>query len=164
MRDPDPALSTTVFHLSFANAQGIVLLYDVTSRATFDLITRDAYLYALTARQSMSTGSEHWGKRCGFVLVGNKADVVRDEPDKREVETEMAAEWARSQGFEHVEVTSTERAHVDGAMAMLVQNIELAKRRDKKDQVTDEVEAKSTNRKDRVSFRSRLKSTVEKLS
>lgn len=161
LRDSDPILDKAVFNLSFAKSKGIVLMYDLTSRASFDLLTQDAYMHALTVRQGMSTNDPNWGKRCGFVLVGNKADIVADHPEKRDVEREIAEEWAQSQGFRHVEVSSKDRDTVDEAMVILVKNIEASGRRDERDRLTKKNELRTNA--ERLSLRGHIKSTFDKL-
>ncbi|KAF2845525.1 P-loop containing nucleoside triphosphate hydrolase protein [Plenodomus tracheiphilus IPT5] len=159
LREPGLGLDETIFNLSFAKSEGIILLYDITSRTSFDLVTQDAYIHALSTRHFMSTNNPNWGKRCGFVLVGNKVDITTDSPGTREVEREMAEEWAQSQGFRHIEVSSKNRAAVDEAMVMLVTSIEVARRRDERDKAAKK-EARSKAR--RPSLKSRIRSTFVK--
>ncbi|KAI8941932.1 hypothetical protein NX059_000046 [Plenodomus lindquistii] len=160
LRDSDPLLDKSAFDFCFRKADGIVLLFDLTSRASFDMLTQDAYLHALTVRDSMSTYDPNWGKRCGFVIVGNKADVVMDDTSVREVEKEVGEEWAQSQGFRYVEVSSRDRRTVDEAMVTLVKSIEVARRRDERDRVAARKEGKL--KAERVSLKSRIRSAFEK--
>lgn len=162
LRESGPTLDKAVFDSSIASCQGIVLIYDVTSHESFDLVTQDAYMHVLRLRQAMSTHNPNWGKRCGFLLVGNKLDLVTELPEKRQVEKEMAEEWAQSQGFRHIEVSSKDRHAVDKAMVTLVSSIEVSRRRDERDRLADKSEVRSEP--DRPSFKSRIKSTLKKSS
>ncbi|CBX97203.1 predicted protein [Plenodomus lingam JN3] len=54
LRESGPTLDKAVFDSSIASCQGIVLIYDVTSHESFDLVTQDAYMHVLRLRQAMS--------------------------------------------------------------------------------------------------------------
>lgn len=136
LRDTDPNFYVRFFKVALANTDGLVLLYDVTSRESFDKVTNEAYTYVWMCRKSVLHTDVpcHTGRqRFGCILVGNKADLVRLDPSKREVSKEMAAQWAQSQGFKHYEVTSNDRGEVEDAVEGLVKSIRSMQRRDKHD-------------------------------
>ncbi|KAJ4363428.1 hypothetical protein N0V83_009721 [Neocucurbitaria cava] len=139
LRDTDLTMRSSFFDTTLASADGIFLLYDITSLQSFESLTDSAYFYLWDCRSPSSGGGDSSSghalknpdrRRFGCVVVGNKADVVRAEPEKREVSAEMAEQWASSQGFGHVEVDSNERGEVEGAVETLVESIKIAWKRD----------------------------------
>jgi uncharacterized protein YchJ len=74
-------------------------------------------------------------KRFGCVVVGNKKDLVNGEhgEEKREIDKEEAEQWADSQGFRGLEVSSNNREEVEEAVNALVRSVERAKRMDNRD-------------------------------
>lgn len=136
LRDPDPNLNTEIFKRSLAEADAIVLLYDITSKQSFDRVTDEAYIYTWLCRPSTVSRGDNppkGKKRFGCIVVGNKLDIVKRNPEKRAVSQDMAEQWASSQGFRHIEVTSKERHEVDTAMEGLVRSIDVMRERDEKD-------------------------------
>lgn len=136
IRDPDPNLYEGVFKYMLNMADGIVLLYDVTNRESFERVTMDAYRYLWMCRSSASSGGFAYpaGKqRFGCILVGNKADLLKEDPGKRQVSKATAEQWAQSQGFRHYEVTTNDRKLLEDAVEGLVKSINLMKKRDKSD-------------------------------
>ena len=114
-------------------ATGIVLLYDVTSRESFERVTDSAYLYAWTCRTNAPRETRtHPTQRqkFGCVLVGNKADLVQEDHVRREVSRDEAEQWAHSQGFTHVEITTNSRHEVETAIEALARNIRKIELRD----------------------------------
>lgn len=133
IRDPDPAFQPQFFDTTLTRADGIVLLYDITSQESFEKVTDEAYLYAWMCRHSETSAGENYvtgRQRFGCVLVGNKADIVRADPEKRQVRSEMAEQWAQSQGFRHFEVTSNERTEVEETVEALVRHVKRVRKRD----------------------------------
>ncbi|CAO2651435.1 Nn.00g040050.m01.CDS01 [Neocucurbitaria sp. VM-36] len=138
LRDPDPTFRSHFFETTLARSDGVVLLYDITSKVSFEKLIDEAYFHMWTCRRTNNPYIEKdptSKQRFGCILVGNKADIVRADPGKREVKREMAEQWAQSQGFSHIEVTSNERAEVEEAVEALIKSIKLAQRRD-----ADEIE------------------------
>ncbi|CAN9298997.1 unnamed protein product [Alternaria alternata] len=72
-------------------------------------------------------------KRFGCVVVGNKKDIIDRDEGKRQVKKEMADQWASSQGFRHIEISSNERKEVEDAVQALVDSVQRARRMDAKD-------------------------------
>lgn len=130
LRIADANFSTELFIQSLSGAVGIVLLYDITSLVSFDHITEKSYAYACMCNNYMG---EDAGERIReYILVGNKKDIVEKEPEKRQVDEELAAEWAQSQGMRHVELTTHDREDVEKAVHDLMRSILRAKRFAKK--------------------------------
>ena len=124
-----------------AAADGIVLLYDITSRHSFDRVTNRTYMHVWDARNTVSRKTGDQGKmeglkkRFGCVVVGNKKDLVNveDGEKKREIDTEEAEQWAESQGFRGLEVSSNNREEVEEAVNLLVKSVKRARRMDNRD-------------------------------
>lgn len=168
IREEDPHFRPAFFQDILRRALGIVLIYDISSKASFDDITRHAYMYAWAHRKWVSDQGERYltGKqRFGCVLVGNKADVIRADPSKREVSREMAEQWAQSQGFKHFELCANNRPEVETAIEALVKSvrrvrawddaeIEERKRMDRQEQQESK---KSQAQASRTSFSSAIK-------
>ncbi|OSS48268.1 hypothetical protein B5807_07778 [Epicoccum nigrum] len=110
-----------------ADADGVVLLYDVTSSQSFDFITNQAYRYLWGCRRfndGRREGAEG-GERDSFgcVLVGNKADLIIEDQASRAVPLNLANDWALTQGIRSIEVDSLARNGPESALRLLVKNI-----------------------------------------
>jgi GTPase SAR1 family protein len=112
-----------------AGADGIILLYDVTNRDSFDRVTNETYVHIWGARNTVfrkqgDTGKmEGLKKRFGCVVVGNKSDLVGEDEAKRRIENGEAGDWAESQGFRAFEVSSNERVEVEDVVKALVKSV-----------------------------------------
>jgi GTPase SAR1 family protein len=132
VRAADASFSADIFMCGLGSAAGIVLLYDITSLSSFQHITNKAYTYARMCNKYM--GSKEDGKNsCEYILVGNKADLVKEEPRKREVDRDMAEEWAQSQGIKHREVCSHEAEGPHDAARQLITAIKRTKERESRE-------------------------------
>jgi hypothetical protein len=131
VRAADASFSADIFMCGLGSAAGIVLLYDITSLSSFQHITNKAYTYARMCNKYM--GSEEDGNTCEYILVGNKADLVKEEPRKREVDRDMAEEWAQSQGIKHREVCSHEAEGPHDAARQLITAIKRTKERESRE-------------------------------
>lgn len=127
IRTAGPNFSSEYFTRSLSSAPGIVLLYDITSKESFEYITNQAYMYLWMCRRYLHGGVG--AKHCDMVLVGNKTDIVLGEPDKRQVDKDLAEEWAQSQGMKHFEVTTYDRQQLEEVARTLMVAIEKTKRR-----------------------------------
>lgn len=131
------------------DAAGVVLLYDITSRASYERITKDGYLHVLLTRRRETdeatmlsypkdpglpyrSGLQYpaGAQRFGCVLVGSKLDLAAE---KREVDYEEAEEWADSQGFKVFELDTSKRELIVQALTVLVRSIKRAEKRDLED-------------------------------
>jgi len=126
LRTADANFSTELFIQSLTGSVGIILLYDITCLVSFEHITEKSYAYACMCNNYMG---ENAGERIReWILVGNKKDVIEKEPEKRQVDEELAAEWAQSQGMRHVELTTHNREDIEKAVHDLMRSILRAKR------------------------------------
>jgi GTPase SAR1 family protein len=125
-----------------AGTDAIILLYDITSRDSFDRVTNDMYVHIWHARNTVfrkqgDTGKmEGLKKRFGCVVVGNKLDLVVGEgvdQTKRQTKKGEAGDWAESQGFKAFEVSSNDRGQVEEAVKALVASWRKAKWMDDQD-------------------------------
>ena len=69
---------TTTYYKS---SQGLLLMYDITNKDTFDNL--DSWFQSIN--ESLGESNNYL-----VVLLGNKVDLVNNEPDKRQVTTEEA--------------------------------------------------------------------------
>ncbi|KAF7677846.1 hypothetical protein GT037_004705 [Alternaria burnsii] len=128
-----------VLNTYIASADGVVLLYDVTSLFSFDHLIQHTYLQIWQCRNTVffKDGAEGrmqgLKKRFGCVVVGNKKDIIDRDEGKRQVKKEMADQWASSQGFRHIEISSNERKEVEDAVQALVDSMQRARRMDARD-------------------------------
>ncbi|KAG9018638.1 Ras GTPase ras2 [Tulasnella sp. 427] len=87
---------------------GFVLVYSITSRASFDRLE--------VFRQSMIRVK---GENCHFILVGNKAD----RQSEREVLKEEGAQYARKLGCEFLETSARTAYNVDRLFTSLIKSL-----------------------------------------
>jgi GTPase SAR1 family protein len=108
-------------------ADGVVLLYDVTSTESFEYITRQACNFLWSCRRlgkETVDGATRDGRQSfGCVLAGNKLDLAIAKPDTRAVGQSLAGEWAHTQGFRSIELDSLARSGPEQALKLLVKNI-----------------------------------------
>jgi GTPase SAR1 family protein len=157
VRTADPTFNPDFFTQVLSRSAGVVLLYDVTNLESFEHITNQAYKYVWICKNRK--GKEDGNDRCEFILVGNKADVLEAEPEKREVESELAEQWAQSQGMKHFELTTNVRSQVEEVVQMLMNSIGRAKARAKKEYA---IEGKSPHNRNKISFGKRVKQALGK--
>jgi Ras-related protein Rab-39B len=122
-----------------ASADGVILLYDITSRSTFEHLIQHTYLQIWHCRNTVfikdGTEGRMQGakKRFGCVVVGNKKDMIDRDEGARQVKKEMADQWAASQGFRHIEVSSNQREEIEDAVRAMVDSVQRARRMDARD-------------------------------
>jgi GTPase SAR1 family protein len=131
VRTADPTLRTEFFTSTLSRAAGVVLLYDITNLKSFQHITNQAYMYVWMCKRYM--GESVGVESCEFVLVGTKADILKSEPERREVDRELAEDWAQSQGIKHFELTTKVRSQVEEPVHELMRSINRAKDRNEKE-------------------------------
>ncbi|KAF2270074.1 P-loop containing nucleoside triphosphate hydrolase protein [Lojkania enalia] len=132
-KDEDSTMNAALITQMISNADGIVLLYDVTRQASFDYITWDGYLELARNRKRARDDGELYPcgrQRFGCVLVGNKRDLAAE---KRQVAKEAGEDWAASQGMNFFEVASSDRSAIEKVMEALVRSIERAENWDRED-------------------------------
>ena len=126
---------TTFYDNVLFQAHGLVLIYDVTSKESFEKVTNHAYFHAWSCRRKEPKGDDNSildRKALGCVLVGNKVDLLHYAQEKRQVDREMAEQWAQSQGFQHIEITIHGRKQVEKAMDLLAKDIKKLHSREKR--------------------------------
>ena len=131
-RDDDATLSLDIFERFLEEASGVVLLYDVTRKSTFDCITSEGYLDIIRNRKQLCDDVKLRTRmqRFGCVLVGNKLDLAKE---KREVTQELAQDWGQSQGMMSFEVDTFSQEPINEVMKALVRSIKKAERLAKED-------------------------------
>lgn len=95
--------------VKFSGTDGIILLFDVTSKPSFGQATERWY-----------TEAAQFAPNARLVLVGNKSDVPAAE---RAVTTEEATLWAQSKGFQYYEVSAQTGHGVEELCIALAQQI-----------------------------------------
>lgn len=114
-------------------ANGVVLIFDLTSKATFDHIVGDGHLRLCMSRRTHNSQEIPYscgGQRFGCVLVGTKADLAAEN---REVDRELAEEWAQSQGIAYIELDQNQPDLIEKTLEVLIRSILDAERRDARD-------------------------------
>ena len=89
----------------YRKAFGILLLFDVTKRSSFDVCSN----YLDDVRRNSD-------KDCVIYLIGNKIDLI----DKREVKRNEAENFARKQGVKYIETSAVENKNVSDAFTNLL--------------------------------------------
>jgi len=105
----------TITSAYYNGADGIILVYDVTSKESFDHVS-----------EWLAEVDRHASENIQRLLVGNKADLV----DQREVSEEVAAQYADSLGIPFVETSSKTAANVDTAFLMLTRALVAARQQE----------------------------------
>ena len=77
----------------FKGANGVLLLYNITNKKSFDNLTRWVNLI----KENINTNSEVKGYI--IFLMGTKSDIANEFPEKREVEEDDAIEFCNKQGL-----------------------------------------------------------------
>ena len=92
-------------------AQGYLLVYDITDKETFEEI-KNLYDFILRTKHSASIP---------VVLIGNKAEPENE--DIREVPTTLGKQKAMELGCSFLEISALRRINLEGAMAECVKEI-----------------------------------------
>jgi GTPase SAR1 family protein len=130
LRSGDPDLDEDYFNGVFKQCSGVVLLFDITSRKSFDLITQNGYLRTIRKRRQFTEDGENsmpypaGHQRLGCILVGNKVD----RKEKREVSRDLAEWWAESQNMKYIELDTSKQWLINDAMAELVRSTRRAQK------------------------------------
>jgi len=93
----------------YRGAHGVVLVYDITSRNSFQCL-----------ENWVKEESKHAGEKETLKLVvGNKSD----QRSKRRVSTEEGRSWAEEKGFSFIETSAKDNSGVEAAFSQLVERI-----------------------------------------
>ncbi|KAF2686276.1 P-loop containing nucleoside triphosphate hydrolase protein [Lentithecium fluviatile CBS 122367] len=136
MRTQEEGFRSDIFEKQLLDSHGVVFLYDVTDKRSYDLITEHAYTLTYLSRRSETYAGKPWPsgrQRFGCVLVGNKADITAKHPEKREVSKGKAGEWASMHGWKSYEVSCYVREELEEVVRGLVESSKKAERRDAED-------------------------------
>ncbi len=98
----------TITAAYYKGAHGIILVYDITDRDTFNNIS--SWLGEIR---------KHAGPNVVRLLVGNKCDLDSD----RKVSQREAKEFAESQGMTYIETSANARINVDEAFMALTKQV-----------------------------------------
>ncbi|KAH7924751.1 ras-domain-containing protein [Leucogyrophana mollusca] len=101
----------------YRGAAGCLLVYDVTSRASF-----------ANARSWLADVREHADPHLTCILVGNKVDLCEESGEgtssgRREVPTEEAERWAEEEGLLFVEASAKSGRNVEAAFEQASRDI-----------------------------------------
>lgn len=107
-----------------AEADGVVLLYDITNPSSLEYTIKQAYEFLWSCRRSkgVESGADEW-KSFGCLLVGNKRDLVPTHIGNRKASQNIAEEWAQMQGIRSIEVDSLARAGPERALKLLMKHV-----------------------------------------
>ncbi|KAJ8112886.1 hypothetical protein OPT61_g4853 [Boeremia exigua] len=127
---PDQGMHPTEWaEKMLAEADGVVLLYDVTDLASLGYITEEAYSYLWACRKSSTADAERDERESfGCVLVGNKQDLVATGERISADSQTLACEWAQTQGFKSIGIDSLSKAGPQSALELLVKDIQKLER------------------------------------
>lgn len=159
LRTADANFSPELFMRSLSGAVGVVLLYDVTSLESFEHITEQGYAYACMCNSYMGEKTGHRTRE--YILVGNKKDIVQKEPEKRQVEKELAEQWAQCQGMQHFELSTHTKEEVNETVRLLIRSIMQAKKRAKKKPI--EYRSQEPQGRNNTTTRTKIKQAFGKL-
>jgi Ras-related protein Rab-1A len=95
----------TITHAYYRGSHGIMIVYDVTNRESFENI-----------KMWLDDVKKYGADQVPMVLVGNKADMIRH----REVSKEEADAFAAQLGCEHYEASAKDDVGVDNAFDKVV--------------------------------------------
>lgn len=99
----------------YRGAAGCLLVYDVTSRQSFE-----------NARSWLADVRAHADPHLTCILVGNKVDLCADDSDdraRRQVSTDEAEMWAREEGLLFVEASAKSGVNVEAAFEQACRDI-----------------------------------------
>eukprot|EP00927_Polykrikos_kofoidii_P057943 TRINITY_DN52196_c0_g1_i1.p1 TRINITY_DN52196_c0_g1~~TRINITY_DN52196_c0_g1_i1.p1 ORF type:complete len:290 (+),score=51.86 TRINITY_DN52196_c0_g1_i1:71-940(+) len=96
----------------FRRALGCLIVYDVTHRATYD-----------NCQKWLDDVKKQVGPNIAYMLVGNKMDLVNDDPSARQVSQDEAAMFAECNGLLFAEVSAVTNTGVKEVFESLVQEV-----------------------------------------
>ncbi|KAJ7644965.1 ras-domain-containing protein [Roridomyces roridus] len=96
----------------YRGAAGALIVYDVTSRRSFD-----------NARAWLADVRAHADAQVSCILVGNKADLVEGDESRRQVPTETAALFAQEEGLLFAETSAKNGDGVDSAFVSAAESV-----------------------------------------
>ena len=106
-------------------AEGIILMYDVTKRNTFEAIT-----------DWVQSIKEAKGENFPVVLIGNKCDLN----EEREIDKEEGENEAKKNGFLFFETSNKDGTNVDEAVLALISKVVELRKNQKKNPQSGEID------------------------
>ena len=113
----------------FKGVDGVLLVYDITKRDTFEKIDK-----------WMKQAKDNANKDLPFVLIGNKSDLESE----RDVDTEEAKQYAEENKFEFLEVSALNNDNIDEAFNIIVKKILPQKLKTKHEKDESRISLKNT--------------------
>ena len=95
----------------FRNAEGIMIVYDVTNQETFDSLKN----WIQSIKDNMGND---FMERVPIVIIGNKIDS-----DEREVKTEDAESFCKQQNYPYFETSAKTGDNIDSTVRFLVKKV-----------------------------------------
>jgi len=102
----------TISSTYYRGAHGIIVVYDVTSRASFENVQRWLTEIDKYARENVNK-----------LLVGNKADMADDEKGHRQVSQQDGKNFAEARSIPFLETSAKSGTFVDTAFLMMAHEI-----------------------------------------
>ena len=94
----------------YREAQGALLFFDITDRTTFENLSF-----------WLSKIEDHAEKDTKVMLVGNKYDLAKENPDDRQVSANEAERFAKDHGLMYFETSAKSGYNVKEAFETLVE-------------------------------------------
>ena len=98
----------TITRSYYRGAHGIIVVFDVTDKATFEHV-----------QTWLSETGKHADPKCNRLLVGNKCDMV----EERVVDTDTAAAFAEKEGIMYLETSAKDAVNVEEAFRKMASEI-----------------------------------------
>jgi len=98
----------TITSAYYRGADGIIMVYDVTSSESFDHV-----------EEWLSEVDRYANENTSKLLIGNKADLVED----KQVSEEVAAKFAEKLGIPHLETSAKTATNVDAAFLTMAKEL-----------------------------------------
>ena len=73
----------SISNIHFSKCKGVIIVYDITNKKSFDKI--ENWLLRI---------KKHCDRDCLIMVVGNKLDILNEDPSKREVPEQVAKDYA----------------------------------------------------------------------
>lgn len=105
-----PVLKVYKIHSHYRKSLGALLVFDLTRRQTFEVIQR--FLFEI---------KQYAEPDCVGYLVGNKTDLLENNPSARQVQESEAKAYAEENKLTYIETSALSSASVTEAFESLVE-------------------------------------------
>lgn len=113
LKDTEPFAARTIppfkFFSHYRRALGALLVYDITKESTFGNL-----------KSWLENLKDHAEADICIMLVGNKLDLVKQDPTLREVDFEQANEFAKQENLMFIETSAVSDENVKDAFENLL--------------------------------------------